>query len=62
MASVPIAPPRATRLLLRCAIAVCCAVALSGCVVYPGGYYGGPRPAYYYGGGGYGYYGHPGYR
>ncbi len=39
--------------LLHCAVAAGCALLLSGCVVYPGGYYGG-----YYGGG-YGYYGRP---
>jgi len=40
---------RPARWLLRCAVAVGCALALSGCVVYPAGYYGRPQP-YYYGG------------
>jgi hypothetical protein len=51
---------RPTNWLIRCAVALGCALVLSGCVVYPGGpgYYGyyGPRPAYYGG-----YYGHPYY-
>jgi hypothetical protein len=49
--------------LVRAAVAAGCAILLSGCVVYPAGYYGPPRPAYYYGGyyGGGGYYA-PGYR
>ncbi len=52
------ARPRRAKLLLRGAVALGCALLLSGCVVYPAGpgYYG--RPGYY--GGGYygGYYGH----
>ena len=55
-------PARKTNRLLRCTIAACCLLALSGCVVYPaGGYgYGPPRGVYY--GGGYGYYGRPAWR
>ena len=34
--------------LVRCAVAVGCALLLSGCVVYPaGGYYGPPRGYYH---------------
>jgi len=47
-----IASPRPSRWLLRCAVAVGCVLMLSGCVVYPAGYYGR--------GGGY-YYGYPHY-
>jgi hypothetical protein len=48
--------PRPTKWLVRCAVALGCALVLSGCVVYPAGpgYYG--RPVYYGG-----YYGHPYY-
>jgi hypothetical protein len=37
-----------TTWLLRSAVAIGCALVLSGCVVYPAGYYGRP-PGYYYG-------------
>jgi hypothetical protein len=57
MAIVAASRSRPARLLLRGAVAIGCALALSGCVVYPyGGYYYRPAPAYYYGGGYYGYY------
>jgi hypothetical protein len=48
----PIATKR-HNMLIRCAIALGCALVLSGCVVYPAGYYGHPHPYYYGGGGGY---------
>jgi hypothetical protein len=59
MSTIGFARPRRAKLLLRGAVALGCALLLSGCVVYPGGpgyygYYG--RPAYYGG-----YYGHPYY-
>jgi uncharacterized membrane protein len=59
MSLAPNAHP--ARWLLRGAVAIGCVLALSACVVYPSGYYGGGRPAYYYGGGGYGY-DRPGWR
>jgi hypothetical protein len=48
--------------LLRAAIAVGCAIALSGCIVYPAGGYARPHPYYYYGGGYGDGYGHHGWR
>jgi uncharacterized membrane protein len=58
MSTVPSDRPRRSPWLVRCAVAVGCALALSGCVVYPAGpgYYGHPYYGYYGG-----YYGHPYY-
>ncbi len=60
---LPIPNGRRAPWLIRAAVAAGCAILLSGCIVYPAGYYGPPRHAYYYGGyyGGGGYYA-PGYR
>jgi hypothetical protein len=48
MSTVPSPRRSPPRLLLRAGLAIGCALLLSGCVVYPVGYYR-PHPVYYYG-------------